>query len=159
MATTLRDWHVALVDEDGDPINAGNPLHVTATVGTVTGTLQSTTVVGQAYVAGTLLEIKRVAVNMTSASAQDLVAAVALKKIRVVAWRLWADANCELEWLSAATVLVEAIPLPARAMQGGSFMPGFWRETVAGEALRGRQPLSLSPQAATIRGTIEYVEV
>lgn len=31
MATNLRDWHVVVLDEDGDPINVGNPLHVTAT--------------------------------------------------------------------------------------------------------------------------------
>lgn len=39
MATTLRDWHVALVDEDGDPINSGNPLPVTGTIAGITGTV------------------------------------------------------------------------------------------------------------------------
>lgn len=151
-----RDLYIAVMDEAGEPINVGNPFPVTGVISAVSGTLQSATVVGHAYVSGSLLEIKRVYVNYTTAAATEIVAAVVSKKIRVVAWHFWSSLNTSLEWRSDTNVVIEPIDLPSRSMQGDTFTPGFWMETTAGEGLFFRQETGT---AATIRGTLEYVEV
>lgn len=153
MPHPLRDWWVSLVDAAGNAINAGNPLDTT---GSGSVTLQSATVIGQVYVGGTLVDIKRVHVNYSVLAATTIVAAVPAKKIRVVAWSLWCSLNTSLEWRSNTTVVIQPIDLPSRQQQGDSFYPGFWIETTAGEALMFRQDTGTP---AVIRGTLEYVEV
>ena len=79
----------------------------------------------------------RVAINCTGATTNELVAAVAGKQIRVLAFFVRAAGATVLTFKSAATAITGAIPLIANgdlALQG-NWCPAGMFQTVAGEAL------------------------
>lgn len=112
--------------------------------------------VGRAIVDGAEVDIKRASIDMSTVGPVTLVAAVTAKKIRVVVIHLSPSLNCELEWRSNTTVLIAAVYCGARAQFGQNYLPGYYVETAAGEALTLRQS-NASP--ALVRGMLDYVEV
>lgn len=107
-------------------------------------------------VSGTTLPVKTAILNQAaSGTAQSLVAAVALKKIRVVAAVFVAGATATaLTFNSAAAAIT---PLFANAANGGASLPfneAGWFETVAGEAL------TVTTGAGSTTGIlVRYIEV
>lgn len=115
-------------------------------------------VVGKVLVDGVELDAKRLILNFTDVEAnpKTVIAAVPAKKIRVLVAHYTCSLTVELEWRSNTTVLLPPQFLSARTEHGGHFMPGYFVETTAGEALTLRQAQG---QQAIIRGALVYCEV
>lgn len=100
-------------------------------------------------------EVQRAAVSVSAAGGNVLVAAIAGKKIRVVAAFLVASGganNVKLESQSGGTALTGVMNLAANGQLPIPYNPEGWVETVAGEAL------SLNLSAATlVGGVVDYV--
>jgi hypothetical protein len=107
------------------------------------------------YAGSTALTPKFAIVSESSSGDNEVVAAVALKKIRVVAWDVVVNAAVNFKWRTAATDITGLYYMPGQgAGLARSFNPVGYFETVAGEALN----LNLSG-AVAVGGVITYVEV
>lgn len=102
------------------------------------------------------LEPTSTPVNVTSLGPEEVVALVVGKRIRVVSFALWCSLNTALEWLSNATVLVEAHDVGPRTQIGDNFEPGYWVQTAVGEPLKIRQA---ADTPATVRGVVNWVAI
>ena len=88
----------------------------------------------------------------TTAARNEIVAAVAGKKIRVLSWTLnAADGENDVTWESATTALSGALEIANNATAGASFGGGLF-ETAAGAALNTTQSA-----ATLVAGHITYV--
>lgn len=154
MPHPVIDLHVVGVDETGDPWNAGNPVPVSLS-GSITGTVESTDVLGAVIVAGTSYEVKQSWINFTTLGPSTMVAAVTGKRVRVIAFYLWPSLNTKLEWRSAATVIIQAQTVAGGVQFGDCFLPGYWTQTGIGESLILRQAVTTP---AEVRGVIHYIE-
>ena len=110
----------------------------------------------QAYVGGVSLTPKFAPIAASSSGANSIVAAVAAKKIRVLAVWLSAAGSVNAKWQSATTP-TDKTGLAYLAANIGHVLPynpHGWFETLAGEALS----LNLSA-AIAVGGSLVYVEV
>ncbi len=90
----------------------------------------------------------------TTAARNEIVTAVAGKKIRVTAWTLnAAGGENDITWETAATALSGAFEIANNATAGAHFSGGLF-ETVAGEALNATQSTG-----TLVAGHITYVLV
>lgn len=110
---------------------------------------------GTIYSGGTALTPKFAPIAESSSGANEVIAAVTAKKIRVLSFNLMASAAVNAKWQSAATDLTGLSYFSAAG--GGISVPfnplGLF-ETLAGEALN----LNLSG-AVAVGGSLVYVEV
>lgn len=93
-------------------------------------------------------------IQVSSSGNNQIVAAVASKKIRVLQVRLMASGTVNVKWRSASTDIDGLAYLIANTGYVLPFSSLGWFETVAGEALN----LNLS-DAIAVGGVIKYVEI
>jgi len=127
---------------DATPVSAANPLPTTAT-------LSSDTI-------GAGLVPKYAVIAASSSGNNEIVAAVATKKIRVLGYVLMGAGAVNAKFRSADSADRTGLHYIAAAGGGASasFNPVGWFETVAGEALN----LNLSG-AVAVGGVLVYIEV
>lgn len=115
-------------------------------------------VVGKVLLAGAEVDVNYTLLNFTSAEAnpKTLIAAVPTKKIRVIGLWMFCSVNSDLEWRSNTTVILPIMTVAARAQVGGMFLPTWFMETAAGEALTLRQTQGVQ---GNLRGAISWIEV
>lgn len=108
-----------------------------------------------AIVAGvsTPLQVKQAAISAATGADRALVAAVATKKIRVLSISFTNASAFTATFKSAAAALITSMPFAANGGLSQNYVPGFFVETVAGEAL------NVNVSAGTLVGTLSYVEV
>ena len=107
---------------------------------------------------GIVYPIKWAVVNHTTTGTFQVVAAVASRKIRVVAVDLVALANCDLDWRSGtSTIVINSQPLGVRVHYHRNYLPfGWFMETAVGQSLNINQ---VQATATNIRGAVLYIEV
>lgn len=155
MAQPPYDRRVILVDESNNPWNIGNPLPVTG-IG-ASGTFSSEMVSGSMVVNGVSTTLKHAVVDhaATTSAVFQLVAAVPLKRIRVVGFYIFARLATGIQWYSAASIVIPTMDVSGKILTGANFAPGYWMQTAVGEALQWQQIGTFT----TIRGVLNYLEV
>jgi len=99
--------------------------------------------------------VKRKPINLTGhpTNKQQVVAAVAGKKIRVLSYDTQPSAACDLTWWSGTSAAISAvIAMPIYGGRIPSYNPAGWVETVAGEALN-------AIATGNVGITLQYIEV
>lgn len=105
------------------------------------------------HVEGKSCLVKQAKIDTASAGANELVAAVAAKKIRVIALTLVCAAAQAVTFKTATTALTGAMSFAANGgMDINRTPPNYFLETVAGEALN----LTLA-NAVQVSGTLNYI--
>lgn len=97
--------------------------------------------------------VKRAVINESTAASNEIVAAVAGKRIIVLNYVLMAGGTVDVTWQSAATALSGAMPLVANAGIATTDAENGLLETAVGEALN-----LLSSAAIQVSGHLTYVE-
>ena len=117
--------------------------------------VQTTLDSNQMSTAGTIVTPKFASISVSSSGDNDIVAAVASKKIRVLTYVIVAAGSVDAKWRSHTTTDKSgAMPLVANTGISAPFSPVGHLETAAGEKLT----LNLSA-AVGVRGHITYIEV
>lgn len=99
-------------------------------------------------------DIKRATINETTAASNEIVAAVAGKKILVLEFHVTTTLANTLKWLSAAGALTGPMDVPANGTIQADYVDEGHFETLAGEAL------NLAATVATAHGGwMVYVEL
>ncbi len=137
----------------GVPVSSPLPVSGTVTVNQPVVVGLSTSTV---YDGTTALTPKFAVITASNNGNNTIVGAVALKKIRVIAWSLMASGTVNAKWQSAAggTDKTGLYYFVANTGISASFSPVGYFETVAGELLN----LNLSAGVA-VGGSVVYVEV
>lgn len=105
-------------------------------------------------VGGTATTVLRAAIAVSSSGANQIVAADATKKIRVIKYKLSANGAVNAKWQSASTDLTGLAYLPQYGVDSGAWCVGGHFETSANQALN----LNLSG-AVAVGGYVVYVLV
>lgn len=155
---------VVLINSDGTPVNAINPLPVTPVSGGVDQDVNIAAILGAApsatnplwfqYGVGTTLPFTRATVNITTATTTAIVGATASQTTRVLRMMLNFAGTQTLDIQSASTSLVGA---PMTFATGGGLILDFmgqpWFVTAVNEALN-----FVTTTTARITGFVDYAK-